>query len=141
MSTQKNKKSKKDFILRGLRNALLCDAVGVVILTVIGVIVALFKHSYIMRSIYMSYYFGGGIILMVAVPQFYKKSARLRMKGMNTANPMFGFYDWFGADLDEEKDENYENFKNDSFWQGIIMVFCGTVLILFGVLMESIFFA
>lgn len=141
MADRKKRKEKMLYILKGIKNALICDVIAIVILTVIGSISALIRHTYIMRSVYMAYYFGGAFVLLIGVPQFYKRKEDPYLRRIRRLNPLYGFYDWFGTPTaDKAMMEHFEEFKGDGFWLGLMMTLAGTVLLACGVFVENIFF-
>jgi uncharacterized membrane protein len=141
MDSKEKRKLKKQFILNGLRNALICGGIAIVLLTMFGTILAFIRHSSIPQTIYMTYYFGGAFIVMISVPQFYKRNESGKLRGIRLSNPMFGFYDWFGSSqVDDNMIESFEQFKGDGFWLGMMLITVGLMLFIAGVTMENIFF-
>lgn len=142
MYKKEEKVFKMKYFLRGLRNILICDAIAALGLSVIAVLVALIRHTSIIESIYRLLYVGGSFVLLVSIPQFYKRSERNRVKDGKFNNPMFGFYDWFGGnDFDDKTiEESYEKFKGEGFWLGLMIVAGGTILILLAMVLEMMFF-
>lgn len=141
MNSKEKSKLKRKFILDGLKNALICDVIALIILAIVGVLFALVRHASIMKTIYMTYYFGGAFIVMISVPQFYKRNESGKLRGIRLSNPMFGFYDWFGSShTDENMMESFEQFKGDGFWLGMMLITIGVVLFAAAVILENMFF-
>lgn len=134
-------KVRNHFLIAGIKNTLICDCIGFLGLAVIGTLLALIKHSSIIKSIYLTLYFGGAFVLILSVPQFYKRNRRGKSKSMPTGGIMFGFYGWFGGEShDESLNGGYEQLANDGFWLGIMLFLGGLVLLLAGVVLENIYF-
>jgi hypothetical protein len=141
MDDKQKKKNKGIYILRGIRNALICDGVAIIFLIVIASVYALIKNTSIIKSIYMSFYYGGAVALLLAVPQFYKRNHNTKLQKSRRLNPMFGFYSWFSSgSSDSEVMEGFEEFKGDGFWLGIMITFFGLVLLALAVILENLFF-
>lgn len=136
----KKGKNKIRFFLFGLRNAVMYAAIIAAILTVIATIVALVKHGAIINSIYMSYYYGGAFVLMVSVPQLYRRNLPGKEKKIGFSDTLFGFYGWNNTSISEEDEEEYKQLMGEGFWLGILILITGILLIALGVITESIFF-
>jgi hypothetical protein len=138
---KKKTKTKGIYILRGIRNALICDGVAIVFLIVVASVYALIKNASIIKSIYMSFYYGGAVALLLAVPQFYKRNQNSKLQKSRRLNPMFGFYGWFSSGSGESDImEGFEEFKGDGFWLGMMITLFGIVLLVLAVILENIFF-
>lgn len=142
MDKKEKKKLKRLYILKGIKNVLICDGIAIVLLVLIAIIYSLFKHTYIMRSIYMSFYYGGAAALLIGIPQFYKRNEDTKIRKLRRHNPMFGFYDWFGQNSyeDQAMEESFEQFKGEGFWLGMMIVFFSLILFAIAVTLENIFF-
>jgi hypothetical protein len=142
MDNKEKKKLKGIYILKGIKNALICDGIAVIFLIIIAFIYALLKNTSIIKSIYMSFYYGGAVALLIAVPQFYKKNEDPKLRKIRRLNPMYGFYDWFGGSesADSAMLESFEEFKGDGFWLGIMITIFGVTLLALAVILENMFF-
>lgn len=136
----KNKKHKMKFILTGLKNAVFYACILILALTVIATLVGLIKHISIMHSIYMSYYYGGAFVLLVSVPQLYRRDRPGKEKKVGISDTLFGFYGWNNAQDINEEDDNYGSLKGEGFWLGIMLFVTGLLMLGIGVIMENIFF-
>jgi hypothetical protein len=120
---------------------LICDCIGIVGLSIIGALVASFKHLAIFGSIAVALYFGGAFVLIVAVPQFYRR--KKPHSDLQTGSMMFGFYGWFGNNSEGELDntnKDFQLYQNDGFWLGIMLFIGGFVLLFAGAVVDTLFF-
>jgi hypothetical protein len=141
MNDKKMKEAKHRFILLGIKNTLICDGIAILGLSIIGTLLGLIKHTAISRSIPMALYFGGALVLIVSVPQFYRR--RKQNAGMQTGGMLFGFYGWFGSNSESESsssDKDYQLYQNDGFWLGIMLFLGGMILLIVGAGIENLFF-
>jgi uncharacterized membrane protein len=143
--TQANKKAdtKLTFkhVLRGLRNAVIFAAIIIALLLVVAIIVAAVTKTNIGRNMYMSCYYGSIFILIVSIPQFYKRNKIGKGRQVRQADTMFGFYGWFGNKYDDETmEKSYEEFQGDGFWLGIMLLVVGILVLATAVILESILF-
>jgi hypothetical protein len=142
MDDKKKKKVKGIYILMGIRNALICDGIAVIFLIILAFVYALIKNASVIRSIYMSFYYGGAVALLIAAPQFYKRNEDPKLRKVKKHNPINSFYDWFGGNdsTDEETQEGFQIFKGDGFWLGIMITVFGVTLLALAVILERMFF-
>ena len=143
--TQKEKKvdAKTIFkhVLRGLRNSVIFAAMIIALLLVISIIVTVATKSNLLRNMYMSCYYGSIFVLIVSIPQFYKRNKIGKKRQVRQADTMFGFYGWFGNKYeDEAMEKSYEEFQGDGFWLGIMILVVGIIILTTAVILESIFF-
>jgi len=136
----KKGKSKINYILTGLKHALLYACIIILALTAIATVVGLIKHIAIIHSIYMSYYYGGAFILMISVPQLYRRDLPGKEKKVGISDTLFGFYGWNNTSDINEEDENYIKLKGEGFLLGLMILVTGLIVIGFAVVMELIFF-
>ena len=142
MNKKEKNTKKRLYILKGMKNVLICDGIAIVVLVLIATIYSFFKHAYIMKSIYMSFYYGGAAALLIGIPQFYKRNEDTKIRKLRRHNPMFGFYDWFGQSSydDQAMEESFEQFKGEGFWLGMMILFFSLILFAIAITLENIFF-
>ena len=138
MDNKEKKKLKGVYILKGIRNVLICDGIAAIFLIIIAVVFALIKNASIIKSIYMSFYYGGALALLVAVPQFYKKNRNPKPGESRGSIPLFGFFS--RSNSDSSTQESWEDFIVNGFWLGIMITISGTILLALAVILENIFF-
>lgn len=136
-----DKRKKLQYIKNGIKHSFMYSIIGSGVLTIIALIYSLVKHAYILKSIYMAFYYGGGFILIFAVPLLLKRNEDPNLRKIRRASPLYGFYDMFNPYLDEAMAESCEEFKADGFWLGIFIVFVSLLLFLYAFILESIFFS
>lgn len=128
-------------ILKGLRNVFIVDVILLVALFIVAVVVALTTGNSIGKCMYLACYYSAIFILLVSIPQFYKRNEASKHRKIRQMDTMFGFYGWFGNKYNDDiMSESFEDFKGDGFWMGIMLVTVGTVLLAVGVILENIFF-
>jgi len=128
-------------VLRGLRNAVIFAAMIIALLLVISIIVTVATKTNLLRNMYMSCYYGSIFVLIVSIPQFYKRNKIGKKRQVRQADTMFGFYGWFGNKYeDEAMEKSYEEFQGDGFWLGIMILVVGIIILATAVILESIFF-
>jgi hypothetical protein len=128
-------------VLRGLRNSIIFAAMIIALLLVVSTIVAVATKSNILSNMYMSCYYGSIFILIVSIPQFYKRKKIGKARQVRHGDTMFGFYGWFGNKYeDETMEKSYEEFQGDGFWLGIMILTVGIIMLATAVILESIFF-
>jgi hypothetical protein len=131
-----------NYVLRGLRNAVILAAIIIGLLLAGSIIVSLVTKTNIGRNMYMSCYYGSIFVLIVSIPQFYKRNKIGKGKQVRQMDTMFGFYGWFGNKYEDEAMENgFEQFQGDGFWLGIMLIFIGLIVIAAAVILENIFLA
>lgn len=141
MERKDKKKLKRLYIIKGMKNALICDCIAVVVLIIIASIYSVIKHASFARSVYMSFYYGGAAALLIAVPQFYKRNEKPELRKIRKRSPLFGFADWFSnPTADAAMMESFKEFQGDGFWLGMMVVVFSLVLFALAVILENIFF-
>ena len=99
MQTKKKADAKTIFkhVLRGLRNAAIFAAIIIVLLLVGSLIVTAVTKTNLGRNMYLSCYYGAIFVLIVSIPQFYKRKKIGKGRQVRQMDTMFGFYGWFSV--------------------------------------------
>lgn len=140
---EKKNNTKIQAALRGFRYAIYYALLLAVVLSVPGLVVALIRHHSILRSLTMAYYYGGGFVLLVSIPQLYRREqpGSDGKKRSSVSDALFGFYGWndVAATGGSDGDQN-QMLSGVGFWLGIQIFVTGVLLLSFGLIMELLFF-
>ncbi|QCX33457.1 hypothetical protein FDN13_06875 [Caloramator sp. E03] len=135
------RKNKIKYILNGIKSSFIYSLIGAIILALIGVLLCFLKGGNYLRYIYMSFYYGGGFILIFSLPLLLKRNEDPKFRKIKRLNPLYGFYDMFDNPyIEEAMAESYNEFKSDGFWLGIFIVFISLFLFFYAFLLENLYF-
>ena len=136
-----DKQKKIQYIKRGAKDSFLYSLIAAAALLVIAAIVALIKHISLLQCIFMAFYYGGGFLMIFAVPLLLKRDEDPKLRKVKRLSPLYGFYDMFDNPyLDKEMEESYEEFKSDGFYLGMFIVLTSLFLFLYAGLLEKLYY-
>lgn len=136
-----DKRKKIQYIKRGVKDSFLYSLIAAAALLVIAAIVALIKHISLLQCIFMAFYYGGGFLMIFAVPLLLKRNEDPKLRKVKRLSPLYGFYDMFDNPyLDKEMEESYEEFKSDGFYLGMFIVLTSVLLFLYAGVLEKLYY-
>lgn len=135
-----DKREKRRNILRGAKYTLIVSLIGALILAVLSLIYSFIKPSPVIKNIYTAFYYFGAFVLLIAVPQLYKRDEDPKTRRVRRLSPLYGFYDIFKNEYTEKAMlESFEEFRGEGFWNGIFIVQFSITLLFLGFLLENIY--
>lgn len=136
-----DKGEKRSNILRGIKTSVILSLVAFVVILIIAFIYSKSKGTPLLQSANMFYYGFGVFSLALAVPQLWKRNEDPKLRKARRLNPLYGFSDWFQSPYEEKAMlESFEEHRGEGFWTGIFIIMFALLLLLYGFILERIYY-
>lgn len=132
-----NEGSKRRYFLDRTKKSFLYSVIAAAVMGVISIIYSLVKSSSILENMYLSWYYFGGLSLIFAVPQLYKRGEDSKLRRIRTTDLLRTNINPYE---EQARLESHEEFKGEGFWSGMFFVLFSLLLFLYAFILENIYF-